>query len=87
MKKCNPVCGMDTDAVPSVCRNKMSSGVVTGGDPNSENLGYSDKAAPFSDADGVAEGLSQRTPMNHRAASRDSLGVNPKSRGKYDGAI
>lgn len=86
MKKGYPVCGMDTDAVPSKGRNKMSGGVVTGSDPNSENLRYSDKAASFSDADGVVEGLSQRTPMNHRAASHDGLGVNPKSRGKYDGA-
>lgn len=75
------------EPVQSPGRQKMSDGVTVGDNPNCENYGGdSPDAASFNDADGVKVGLSRRSPMNHTAASRESLGVDFKSRGKYDGA-
>jgi hypothetical protein len=69
----------------SVGRQKMSDGVTNSEDPNSDYADTGDDPATFSDADGIKVGLSQRTPMNYTAEMRGSLGVNLKSRGKYNG--
>lgn len=68
-------------------RQKMSDDVTVGSNPNYENYG-GDKpdAASFDDADGIKVGLSRRSPMDYIAKDRDSLGVNSKSRGKYNGS-
>lgn len=86
MKDCYPM--MDSgEREQSPGRQKMSDGVTTGGNPNHENYGGdADNAASFDDADGIKSGLSRRSPMNHTASYRDGLGVNSKSRGKYDGS-
>jgi len=85
MKNCYPM-EMD-EREQSSGRQKMSDGVTTGDNPNHENYGGdADNASSFNDADGIESGLSRRSPMNHTAAYRDELGVNSKSRGKYDGS-
>ena len=68
-------------------RQKMSDDVTTSENLNEEYRGGdSDNASSFDDADGIKSGLSRRSPMNNRAKYNDAMGVNSKSRSKYDGS-
>ncbi len=76
----------DEDDYERTGRQKMSDGVTVNMNPNSENYGGdSEKAESFNEHDGIEAGLSRRSPMDFKSASRSSLGVNAKSRGKYNG--
>ncbi len=81
-----PVGDIDDDYA-GAGRQDMSDGVTVGMDPNSERYGGdSEPAVSFDEHEGIEAGLSRRSPMDYKSASRSSLGVNVKSRGKYHGS-